>query len=72
MGHSPGHDRDPLAVQALPFHLILFGDARVQMLSPFLPVSIFVHQKKGEHMSKSCGLGYSTVRVITAEMGQFA
>lgn len=29
---------------------------------PFLLVSISAHQKKGEHMSKSCGLGGNTLR----------
>lgn len=62
MGHSPGHDRDPLAVRAPAFSSYSLWWRQGPNVVPFLPVSIFVHQKKGEHMSKSCGPGYSPAR----------
>lgn len=71
MGHFPGHDRDPLAVQALPFHLIPLGEARVQMLSPFFWSQFWCIKRKVSICPNP--LASATARrVITAEMGQFA
>lgn len=47
MDHSAGHDRGPLAISSVPFHLIPFGESLVRMSSPFFLVLISAHQKKG-------------------------